>query len=96
MDSSNAVRGHLDKRSLEWSVWKIGVKMADGGLFQRVTSGNPERFPDENVNVPKSRRSPEIGKRGLACYRPCLLPAIYPTTKFQLGKNSLPRHFILQ
>ena len=65
MDSSYAVRGHLDKRSIERSVWKISFKMADGSWFRRVTSGNPERFPDENVNVTKSRRSPEIGERGL-------------------------------
>ena len=46
MDSSYADTGHLDKCSIEQSVWKISFKMADRGWFQQVASRNPERFPE--------------------------------------------------
>ena len=55
----------MDKRSIEWSAWKITFNVAGGSWFRRVTSENTERFRDENVNVTKSRRSPETGERGL-------------------------------
>ena len=60
------MRGHLDKRNIERSVWKISFKMADGSCFRQVISGNPEKVPRWKRQWTKSRRSPEIGERGLA------------------------------
>ena len=72
-------RGHLDKSSSEGSVRNISFIMANWSWLWRVTSGNPERLPHENVTMTKSRRSPETDNGGWFHPLRIILPGLINT-----------------